>query len=271
MISIIAEIGINHNGNIDNAFKLIDIAKVAGCDYVKFQKRTPELCVPEHKKSEPKLTPWGNTTYLGYKEQIEFGIDEYEQIDQYCHDKKIGWFASVWDIKSAEFMKSFTDIVKIPSALINNFELLSYCRENFKTVIISTGMSTETEIEKAIKISEPTVIMHTNSSYPSKVDELNLNYIKWLKERYPLQQIGYSGHEFGLTTTFATVSLGAKWIERHVTLDHEMWGSDQKASVDPVGLFKLVRGIRDIEKAMTGYCPRDVFESEKSKRNDLRK
>ena len=262
MIKIIAEIGINHNGSLDTAKKLIDVAVAAGCDYVKFQKRTPELCVPEHKKNEMKSTPWGDMTYLEYKENIEFYYEEYSVIDKYCKQRGIEWFASVWDIEAAKFMTLFTNIVKIPSAKITDIELLKYCRDHFDVVMISTGMSTEQEIEKAVNACCPDVLFHTESSYPANNKDLRLLYIKWLKRHYP--------HEYGLTTTYAAAALGIDYLERHITLDHDMWGSDQKASVDPVGLFKLVRGIRDIEAALTGDGPREVSKSELSKLSDLR-
>lgn len=267
-MNTIAEIGINHNGSLETAFKLIDIAAISGFDYVKFQKRSPDVCVPEDQKNIMKETPWGTMTYLKYKNIIEFGIISYERINEYCKNK-IKWFASVWDLSSAEFMKDFCDIVKVPSAKITDLELVKYCRDNFKTVIISTGMSNEKEIEKAISF-KPDVVMHTNSSYPSVIEEINLNYIKWLQDKHPDIQIGYSGHEYGLSITFAAVAMGVNWIERHITLDHLEWGSDHFASVEPVGMFKLIKGIRDIEKSMGESSPRKVFNSEISKRESLR-
>ena len=271
MIKIIAEIGINHNGSLKIAKGLIDVAKVAGCDYVKFQKRTPDICVPEEQKYKLRKTPWGEMTYLDYKLNIEFEKAEYDIIDKYCKQIGIKWFASVWDEPSVDFMKRYTDISKIPSALITNHGLMRYARENFNTLLISTGMSTEDEVSQAIEVGNPDVIFHTNSSYPSKVDELNLNYILHLKEKYcQNREVGYSGHEFGLTTTFATVPLGAKWIERHITLDRTMWGSDQMASVEPHGLIKLVKGVKDIELAMGESGPRKLFGTELEKRKSLR-
>jgi len=270
MIKIIAEIGINHNADIKIAKKLIDIAVIAGFDYVKFQKRNPDKCVPKEQKKVIKDTPWGKIEYINYKHRLEFGIDEYREINRYCKEKEIGWFASAWDIDSAEFLKGFNDIVKIPSPLITDLELLKYCRDNFKTVIISTGMSFEFEIERAVKAGNPDVIMHCNSSYPAKISELRLQYIKWLKDKYPDREIGYSGHEFGLTTTMAAVAVGAEWIERHITLDRMMWGSDHLSSVEPIGMIKLIKGIRDIEKSLTGYGERDILDSELEKRKSLR-
>ncbi len=268
-IKIIAEIGINHNGDLSLCKRMIDSAVLAGCNYVKFQKRNPEICVPNHQKNVIRDTPWGKMTYLDYKHKIEFGKYEYDEIDKYCKEKGIGWFASVWDSDSVDFMTQYTDIAKIPSALITDKELPAYAREKFKTLIISTGMSTEEEIDYCINWCNPDIIMHTNSTYPSPIDELNLEYITFLGNKYK-KEVGYSGHEYGLVTTFATVPLGVKWIERHITLDRTMWGSDQIASVEPGGLIKLVKGIRDIEKALGGNKKREVLQSELSKRKSLR-
>jgi len=267
---IIAEIGINHNGSVDIAKKLIDLASFAGCDYVKFQKRTPELCVPKEQWSKKRTTPWGEMTYIEYKRRIEFEKDQYDEIDKYCKARGIDWFASVWDNPSVDFMKEYTSIGKIPSALITNHDLSLYARASFDTLLISTGMSTELEVRDAIDNCDPDVVMHTNSTYPSNVDELNLSYIEYLNERYPEKEIGYSGHEFGLVTTYAAVALGATWIERHVTLDRTMWGSDQMSSVEPSGLIKLSKGIRDIESSMGILGPRELMESELAKRKTLR-
>tara|TARA_R110002020_G_scaffold172739_1_gene363106 strand:+ start:4739 stop:5560 length:822 start_codon:yes stop_codon:yes gene_type:complete len=269
-VKIIAEIGINHNGNLDICKKIIDSAVLSGCDYVKFQKRNPDICVPEDQKNKPKSTPWGEMTYLEYKHKIEFGKEEYDEIDRYCREKNILWFASVWDKDSVDFMCQYTNIAKIPSALITSKDLCKYAREKFPSLIISTGMSTEYEIEKVVENCNPDVIMHTNSTYPSPIKELNLNYITFLKNKYN-KEVGYSGHEYGLVTTFATIPLGAEWVERHVTLDRTMWGSDQVASIEPSGLFKLVKGIRDIELALGQEGKeRKLFESELAKRKTLR-
>ena len=275
-MNLIAEIGINHNGDIIIAKRLIDIAILSGFDYVKFQKRNPDICVPEDQKNKIRSTIWGDITYLEYKHRLEFDRHDYIEIDDYIKKRNnelgtnLKWFASVWDIDSAEFMINFSNIVKIPSALITDEELLLYCRSNFKTVIISTGMSTEKEIDKAVEIGEPDIMMHTNSCYPSPIDDLNLNYIKWLKNKFKIR-IGYSGHEWGLSTTYAAAGIGIDWLERHVTLDHNMWGSDQKSSIDPVGCFKFVRTIKDIEKSMGKYGPRNILESEIDKRKSLSK
>jgi len=269
-VKIIGEIGINHNGDLSLCKKIIDSAILAGCDYVKFQKRNPDICVPEHQKNIIKDTPWGKMTYLEYKYKVEFGKEEYDEIDRYCKEKNIKWFASVWDSDSVNFMAQYTDIAKIPSALITDKELSAYAREKFNYLIISTGMSTEEEIEQCVSNCSPDVIMHTNSTYPSPIDELNLEYITWLKNKYK-KEVGYSGHEYGLVTTFATIPLGVTWVERHITLDRTMWGSDQVASVEPAGLFKLVKGIRDIEKSLGGNYERQILPSELKKSKSLRK
>lgn len=271
-VNIIAEIGINHNGDIDLCKKMIMLSKVAGCDYVKIQKRTPDLCVPENQKMKIRDTPWGKMTYIDYKKKIEFDEEQICELIEYSNSIGIEFFASVWDIPSVDLMAKYTKIGKIPSALINDIELCKYAREKFELLIISTGMSTEEEIEEVVKESSPDVVMHTCSTYPSPMEELNLQYITHLKNKWTDKEIGYSGHEFGLVSTFATVALGVKWIERHITLDREMWGSDHKASVEPIGLIKLVKGVRDLEKALY-FPPQDrlLFESEKIKRESLRK
>tara|TARA_Y100001958_G_C21175927_1_gene506745 strand:+ start:414 stop:1244 length:831 start_codon:yes stop_codon:yes gene_type:complete len=269
-VKIIAEIGINHNGDINLAKKMIDVAIVAGCDFVKFQKRNPDICVPEKQKSIMKSTPWGDMTYLDYKYKVEFGKKEYDEIDDYCKKKNISWFASVWDMDSVDFMLQYGSTMKIPSALITDDQLTVYARKKSDFLMISTGMSNEEQIEKAIKLCDPDLIFHTNSTYPSPINELNLNYIKYLKYKYPNKIIGYSGHEFGLVTTFPVVILGAEYIERHITLDRSMWGSDQMASVEPGGLIKLVKGVRDIEVSLGKEGPRKILSSELSKLKSLR-
>mgnify|MGYP003110533426 CR=1 FL=1 len=267
---IIAEIGINHNGSVDLAKKIINASSLAGCDYVKFQKRTPDICVPEEQKDKLRKTPWGEIKYIDYKKKIEFEEQEYDEIYRHCEEIGIQCFSSVWDIPSVDFMVKYTNIGKIPSALITDLELCKKAREAFDTLIISTGMSTEQEIEECVNICNPEVIMHTNSSYPSKYEELNLNYINHLKHKFPEAQIGYSGHEYGLVSTFAAVALGSEWVERHVTLDRTMWGSDQLSSVEPMGLMKLVKGIRTVEMSMGKSGPREVMGSELEKRKSLR-
>jgi N-acetylneuraminate synthase len=270
--NIIAEIGINHNGSVDICKKLISTASVAGCDYVKIQKRTPDMCVPEDQKNKIRSTPWGEMTYLDYKKRIELNEDQISELIHYAQQHNITLFASVWDIPSSELMSQYSTITKIPSALITDIELCKHARDNFNTLIISTGMSTEEEIEKCVEACEPDVIMHTNSTYPCPVDEINLKYINWLHKKWPNKQIGYSGHEYGLVSTFASVAIGASWIERHITLNHNMWGSDHLSSLEPSGLFKLVKGIRDVESSMTQEeAPRVLLKSEQLKRESLRK
>ena len=271
MVKVIAEIGINHNGSLDIAKKLIDVASIAGCDYVKMQKRNPDVCVPEDQKSVMRKTPWGEMTYLDYKYKLEFGHDEYDELYHYAAEKGIGFFASVWDKDSVDFMSNYGAIMKIPSALITDDALIKYARKNSDYLMISTGMSNEREIETAVSVCKPDLIFHTNSAYPSPVEELNLKYIEWLANKYPYAEIGYSGHEYGLVPTFSAVAMGATWVERHITLDRTMWGSDQLASVEPIGLMKLVKGIRDIEKSMGEYGKRKVAKCEMSKRKSLRK
>jgi len=249
---IIAEIGINHNGDISNVKKLIDMAVDTGCDAVKFQKRAPELCVPENQKNVMRETPWGIISYIEYRQKLEFGLNEYKEIDSYCRTNNIQWFASAWDIESLSFLEEFDLLCyKIPSALITNHDLLQAYRDTGRICILSTGMSTIEQITEAVKIfnKENLLIAHCTSTYPSPLEQLNLKMIDTLKERFGTI-VGYSGHEVGLSTSYAAVTLGAKFIERHITLDRAMWGSDQAASVEPGGLKKLVENIRDIEKAL---------------------
>jgi N-acetylneuraminate synthase len=266
---IIAEGGINHNGDIEIAKKLVDAAVFAGCDYIKWQKRNPDVCVPEEQKDKPKDTPWGEMSYLEYKKKIEFGESEFDELFAHCGDR-IKCFASVWDNDSIDFMCKYTDIAKIPSALITDKRLCRNARDKFKTLIISTGMTNEKDIQKCIYACDPDIVMHTNSTYPSPVEELNLRYIKYLKSTWLDVAVGYSGHEYGLTTTFAAVAMGATWVERHITLDRTMWGSDHVASVEPAGLIKLVKGIRDIDQSMGKGGPRVVMGGELKKLKTLR-
>ncbi len=272
MVKIIAEIGINHNGSVETCNKMMFMAKMAGVDYVKIQKREPDICVPEEQKGKMKDTPWGRMTYLEYKKKIEFNEEEISELFRYAKEIGVELFASVWDIPSVDFMAKFTKIGKIPSALITDLELCKYAREKFELLMVSTGMSTEEEIDECIKACNPEVIMHTNSCYPAKYEELNLQYIFWLKVKYPNKEIYWSGHEYGLVTTFAAVGMGIDGIERHICLSHEDWGSDQSSSVEIVpGLFKLVRGVRDIEKAIQYEPqPRILFEAELAKKASLR-
>lgn len=277
---IIAEIGINHQGDINLAKKLIDIAAAAGCDAVKFQKRNPEVCVPEVQKSKPRRWQGINMTYLEYKHKIEFGKKEYDEIDRYCKQQGITWSASPWDEDSIEFLKQYDlPFIKVPSAMLTNHELLTSCMKSKMRVILSTGMSTADEIEEAINVlrkakhffknPHPIGLLHCNSSYPAPLEELNLATIKTLTEMYPDCEIGYSGHEMTLGTTVASTLLGASIIERHITLDRNMEGSDHLCSVTPWGLFKLVQGVRDLEKAY-GNGLIQVTDTEKKIRKKLR-
>ncbi len=269
---ILGEIGINCNGDIDLTKKLIDVAKIAGCDGVKFQKRNPDVCVPEHQKNVMRDTPWGEMTYLEYKYRVEYSKEDYDEIDRYCKEKGIDWTASPWDVDSLNFLLEYdVPFIKLPSAMLTNVDLLVACKNSGKRVVISTGMSDLDEVEDAVQIlgEENLTILHCNSTYPAPNDELNLNCITTLKYIYPKATIGYSGHEFGLSTTIATIALGAKFIERHITLDRTMWGTDQMCSVEPQGLIKLVRGIRELEAAL-GDGVKVVTESEKPVRKKLR-
>jgi len=272
MVKIIAEIGINHNGCVETCKKMMLLAKFANVDYVKIQKRTPNLCIPEDQKNKEKDTPWGKMTYLEYKEKIEFNEEQIKELFEYAKEIDIILFASVWDIVSVDLMSKYTDIGKIPSALINDLELCNYARSKFKLFMISTGMSTEEEIEICVNNCNPDIIMHTNSCYPAKYEELNLNYIGWLKKKYPTKQIYWSGHEFGLVTTYAACAMKIDGLERHICLSHSDWGSDQSSSIEIIpGLFKLVKGVRDIEKAMIyEEGPRILFENELKKKETLR-
>ncbi len=268
---IIAEIGINHNGDLDIAKRLIDSAVLAGCDAVKFQKRTPELCVPPEQRDLKRETPWGVMTYMDYRYKVEFGENEYGEIDRYCKEKGIAWFASSWDIQSVDFMELFEPVChKIPSALITEEKLLKRYNDTGRPIILSTGMSTMQEICKAVSFidKDNLLIAHCTSTYPCKPDELNLRMIRTLRDEFECT-VGYSGHEVGLQTTYAAVVLGASFVERHITLDRAMWGSDQAASVEPAGLMRLVRDIRVIEKAL-GDGIKVVYESEMSARKRLR-
>ena len=257
---IIAEIGINHQGDIEIAKRLIDIAAAAGCDAVKFQKRNPDVCVPEEQKSKPRSWQGKEMTYLEYKYKVEFGKKEYDEIDSYCKDKGIDWSASPWDMDSLQFLSQYDiPFIKIPSAMLTNDELLTASIETGKKVIFSTGMSTKEEIQHAVDTLRSAKevfnnkydigLLHCNSTYPAPIDELNLSAIKTLKQNYSDFTIGYSGHEYTLGTTVASVLLGAEIIERHITLDRNMEGSDHSASVTPWGLFKMVNGIRELEAA----------------------
>jgi N-acetylneuraminate synthase len=250
---IIAEIGINHNGDLDIAKKMIAAAVHSGADAVKFQKRTPEVCTPLDQQQQMRDTPWGYITYLDYRYKVELGLDEYREIDRYCKKLGIDWFVSVWDEPSVDFMEQFeTPAYKIPSASLTDHGLLRCVRQTGKPVIVSTGMSTMEQIHRGMDVIglENLVIMHTTSAYPCDPDELNLRMIETLRREFPETPIGYSGHEVGLVPSAVAVALGACSVERHFTLDRAMWGGDQAASVEPGGFEKLVKYIRVTEAAM---------------------
>ena len=227
-VYVIAEIGINHNGDLEIAKNLMDVAASAGCDAVKFQKRTPELCVPEEQKSQIRETPWGTMTYLEYKERTEFGQQEYQQIDTYAKQLGIHWFASPWDLPSVDFLLTFDPVcIKVASASLTDDALLKKLVASGVPLILSTGMSTMDEIDHAATVvkSSQYALAHATSTYPCQPSELNLRMISTLKDKFQVP-IGYSGHETGLATTLAAVAMGATFIERHITLDRAMWTLD---------------------------------------------
>jgi N-acetylneuraminate synthase len=269
---IVAEIGINHNGDLDIAKQLIDVAKWAGADAVKFQKRTPELCVPEDQKDKMRETPWGYITYLEYRLRIEFDKKEYREIDRYCKEKGMMWFASPWDEQSVDFLEEFQPVCyKIASASLTDDVLLKRLKETGRLLILSTGMSTMEDIRKTVDFLglDNLMIAHTTSTYPCEPEELNLRMIPTLREEFPVP-IGYSGHEVGLVPSTIAVSLGACLVERHITLDRALWGSDQAASVEPGGLRRLVKYIRVTEQSL-GDGVKRVYESEKPSLKKLRR
>ncbi len=272
-VFVIAEIGINHNGSLALARKLIDGACLAGADAVKFQKRTPEICVPPDQWDLERETPWGRMRYIDYRRKIEFGAREYAEIDRYCRDRDIVWFASCWDEPSVLFMERFNPpCYKAASAMLTDLALLQAMKHTRRPLIVSTGMSTRDEIDQAVQAlgTERLLIAHSTSTYPCPPHELNLRMIQTLKAGYAQCPIGYSGHEVGLAPTWAAVSLGATFVERHITLDRAMWGSDQAASVEVSGFMRLVSNIRDIERSM-GDGVKKVYDDELQKRKALRR
>ncbi|UCG39864.1 MAG: N-acetylneuraminate synthase family protein [Acidimicrobiia bacterium] len=272
-VYVIGEIGINHNGDVEVAKQLIDGAVQAGCDAVKFQKRTPEICTPRDQWDKERDTPWGRMTYIEYRHRVEFGVDEYAVIDAYCKERGIHWTASCWDVPSVEFIEQFgPPFYKAASASLTDLELLGAMRDTGRPLMISTGMSTMEEIERAVAHvgTDNLAIFHSTSAYPCEVSELNLRMIHTLGDRYPGVPIGYSGHETGLAPTLAAVALGATFLERHITVDRAMWGSDQAASVEMTGLLSLMRNVRDIEAAL-GDGVKVVYESELAPRAKLRR
>lgn len=270
---IIAEIGINHNGDLDTARKMIEAAAHAGADAVKFQKRTPDVCTPLEQQKQMRETPWGYITYLDYRYKVELGLEDYREIDRTCKRLGIDWMVSVWDEPSLDFMEQFeTPAYKVPSASLTDLALLKYTRKTGKPLIISTGMSTMDEIKRGVHAAglENLIIMHCTSAYPCEPDELNLRMIETLRREFPDNPIGYSGHEVGLVPSAVAVALGACMVERHFTLDRAMWGGDQAASVEPGGFEKLVKYIR-VTEAGLGDGVKKVYASEMNSLKKLRR
>jgi len=272
-VFVVAEIGINHNGSLDLARRLIDGAVLSGADAVKFQKRTPELCVPREQWNIPRETPWGQMSYIEYRHRLEFGEEEYASIDRHCRERGILWFASCWDEEAVEFMERFDPpCYKAASASLTDHDLLHKMKRTGRPLILSTGMSTWEEIEAGVAAcgTDKLLLAHSESTYPCPEHQLNLRLIHTLKTRWPHVPIGYSGHETGLVPTWAAVALGATHVERHITLDRAMWGSDQAASVEVGGFTRLVTGIRDVEKSLGDGIKR-VHASELLQKKKLRR
>jgi len=270
---VIAEAGINHNGELEIAKRMIDAAVHAGADAVKFQKRTPEVCTPPEQQKQMRETPWGYITYLDYRYKVEFNEEHYSEIDRYCKEKGIDWMVSVWDEPSVDFMEKFdTPAYKVPSASLTDHNLLKYVRKTGKPIIISSGMSTMEQIRLGVDVvgADNLVIMHCTSTYPCEPEELNLRMIDTLRREFPNNPIGYSGHEVGLVPSAIAVAFGACMVERHLTLDRAMWGSDQAASVEPGGFERLVKYIR-VTEASLGDGMKKVYDSEMSSLKKLRR
>ncbi|GAA1859187.1 N-acetylneuraminate synthase family protein [Microbacterium koreense] len=270
---VIAEIGLNHNGDVALAKQLIDVAADAGADAVKFQKRTPELSTPEHMRDIPRETPWGTMSYLDYRRRVEFGRDEYIEVSDHALLRGLEWFASPWDEPSVAFLEDIGVAAhKVASACLTDTGLLHALRDTGKPVILSTGMSTVEQIDRAIEVlgTDRLVLMHATSTYPMEPDEANLRMIPALRDRFPGVPVGYSGHERGLQVSLAAVAMGAVAVERHITLDRTMWGSDHAASLEPTGLQHLVRDIRIIEAAL-GDGVKRVYPGEQAAMLKLRR
>ncbi len=260
---LVAEVGINHNGDVEIAKQLIEAAHHAGVDAVKFQKRTPELCVPPEQRGQMRETPWGYITYLDYRNKVEFGAAEYAEIDRYCKALGMTWFASAWDEPAVDFLEQFDPVCyKIPSASLTDHTLLRHLRATGRPLILSTGMSTMEQICGAVAVlgTDNLMITHATSTYPCEPDELNLKMIQSLRGAFPCP-IGYSGHEVGLIPSVVAVAMGACLVERHITLDRAMWGSDQAASVEGGGFERLVKYIRVAEQSL-GDGVKQVYASE---------
>jgi len=270
---VIAEIGINHNGDLGIAKQMIDAAVHAGADAVKFQKRTPEVATPLEQQNQMRETPWGYISYLEYRYKVEFNEEQYCEIDKYCREKGIAWMVSVWDEPSVDFMQEFdTPAYKIPSASLTDVKLIRKARATGKPLILSSGMSTMDQIRKGVEIADEAnlTLMHCTSTYPCEPQELNLRMVETLRREFPNIPIGYSGHEVGLVPSAVAVALGACMVERHLTLDRAMWGSDQAASVEPGGFERLVKYLR-VTEASLGDGVKKVYESEKGSLKRLRR
>ncbi|HXD26300.1 MAG TPA: N-acetylneuraminate synthase family protein, partial [Propionibacteriaceae bacterium] len=272
-VYITAEIGINHNGDLANAIALIDHAVDSGCDAVKFQKRMPEISTPRDQWELQRDTPWGRMSYIDYRHRVEFGVEEYAAIDQHAKRRGVAWFASPWDLQSVDFLETFdVPAHKVASACLTDDELLRRMRATRRTIILSTGMSTMRQIRHAVEVlgSDNIILCHATSTYPAPVAELNLKMIYALQAEFPNVPIGYSGHETGLQTTVAAAAMGAVFVERHITLDRSMWGSDQAASIEPQGLARLVRDVRVISDAM-GDGVKRIYDGERAAMKKLRR
>ena len=272
-VYVTGEIGINHNGDLANALALVDRAADAGCDAVKFQKRTPEVCTPRDQWDIERDTPWGRMTYIDYRHRVEFAEREYAVIDEHARARGIAWFASPWDVESVDFLEQFdVPAHKVASACLTDDDLLRRLRATGRTIILSTGMSTMRQIRHAVEVlgSDNIVLCHATSTYPAQAEELNLKMIHTLQGEFPNVPVGYSGHETGLQTTLAAVAMGAVFIERHITLDRTLWGSDQAASIEPQGLQRLVRDIRVISQAL-GDGVKRVYDGELAAMRKLRR
>ena len=270
---VIAEIGINHNGDLGITKQMIDAAVHAGADAVKFQKRTPDVATPPEQRNQMRETPWGYITYLDYRYKVEFNEDQYCEIDQYCREKGIAWMVSVWDEPSVDFMEKFdTPAYKIPSASLTDAKLIRKARSTGRPLILSSGMSTMEQIRKGVQVAgeKDLILMHCTSTYPCEPEELNLRMVQTLRDEFPNIPIGYSGHEVGLVPSAVAVAFGACMVERHMTLDRAMWGSDQAASVEPGGFERLVKYIR-VTEASLGDGVKKVYASEQSSLKRLRR
>ena len=270
---LVGEIGINHNGDIGIAKRLLDACFACGWDCAKFQKRSPDDAVPQNEKNKRRDTPWGEMSYIDYKHKIEFTKSNYDLISSYCLAKPLDWTMSIWDLPSLEFSTQYDlPFLKIPSAMLTNDDLLISACQTGNLIVASTGMSTLEEVDHAVEVlakySTQDVLLHSTSSYPAKNSEINLNAILFLRERYGCL-VGYSGHEYGLTPSVVAAALGAVLIERHITLDHRMWGTDQSASVEISGMDRLRKRF-EADIGILGEKSKSLFDSELPVRRKLR-